>query len=53
VAMIGSNRRDGAWVRPAEGDRTGLIRHAIITVVVFAVIATIHGPLLGISPFPH
>jgi uncharacterized membrane protein len=53
VAMIGSNRRDGAWVRPAKGDRAGLIRHAIITVVIFAVITVIHGPLLGISPFPH
>jgi uncharacterized membrane protein len=53
VAMIGSNRRDGAWVRPARGDRAGLIRHGVVTVVVFGVIVAIHGPLLGVNPFPH
>ena len=53
VAMIGSNRRDGIWVRPAKGDRAGLIRHVVITVVVFGVIVAIHGPLLGVSPFPR
>ena len=53
VAMIGSNRRDGIWARPAKGDRAGLIRHGVITVVVFAVIVGIHGPLLGVNPFPH
>lgn len=53
VAMIGSNRRDAAWVRPAKGDRAGLIRHGIITVVVFAVIVGIHGPLLGVYTFPR
>jgi uncharacterized membrane protein len=53
VAMIGSNRRDGAWVRPAKGDRAGLIRHGIIAVVVFAAIAAVHGPLLGVYPFPQ
>jgi hypothetical protein len=51
--MIGSNRRDGAWVRPARGDRAGLIRHGVVTVVVFGVIVAIHGPLLGVNPFPH
>lgn len=53
VAMIGSNRRDGVWARPAKGDRAGLIRHGVITIVVFAVIVAIHGPLLGINPFPN
>jgi uncharacterized membrane protein len=53
VAMIGSNLRDGMWDRPASGDRAGLIRHAVITVVVFAALAAIHGPLLGVNPFPR
>ena len=53
VAMIGSSRRDGAWERPATGGMAGLIRHGIITVVVFAVIVAIHGPLLGVYTFPR
>lgn len=53
VAMIGSNRRDGAWERPAKGDTAGLVRHGIVTVVVFAAIAAIHGPLLGVYTFPQ
>jgi uncharacterized membrane protein len=53
VAMVGSNRRDGAWERPAKGDRAGLVRHGIITVVVFAAIVGIHGPLLGVYTFPR
>lgn len=53
VAMIGSNRRDGAWERPPAGDRAGLIRHIVATAVVFAVIVGIHGPLLGVWPFPQ
>ena len=52
VAMIGSNRRDGAWERPPKGNMAGLIRHGIITVVVFAAIVGIHGPLLGVYTFP-
>ncbi len=52
VAMIGSNRRDGAWERPPKGNMAGLIRHGIITVVVFAAIVAIHGPLLGVYTFP-
>jgi len=53
VAMIGSNRRDGAWERPAKGTTAGLIRHVLITIAVFAVIVAIHGPLLGVYPFPQ
>ncbi len=52
VAMIGSSRRDGAWERPPKGNMAGLIRHGIITVVVFAAIVAIHGPLLGVYTFP-
>ncbi len=53
VAIIGSNRRDGAWERPPKGSMAGLVRHGIITVVVFAAIAAIHGPLLGVYTFPR
>ncbi len=53
VAMIGSSARDGAWERPAKGNLAGLIRHGIITVMVFAVIVAIHGPLLGVYTFPR
>lgn len=52
VAIIGSNARDGAWVRPPKGDVPGLIRHVGIAVVAFAVILGIHGPLLGVRPIP-
>ncbi len=53
VAMIGSNRRDGAWERPAKGTMAGLVRHGVFTVVVFAVIVAIHWQLLGVYPFPQ
>jgi uncharacterized membrane protein len=53
VAMIGSNRRDGAWERPAKGSMAALVRHGVITLVVFAVIVAIHGPLLGVYTFPQ
>jgi len=53
VAMLGSNARDGAWVRPPKGDRAAMIRHLVITLVVFAAIVGIHGPLLGVWPFPR
>jgi len=53
VAMIGCNRRDGAWQRPPKGSTAGLVRHGIVTVVVFAAIVAIHGPLLGVYTFPR
>jgi uncharacterized membrane protein len=53
VAVIGSNARDGAWVRPPKGDRRGLLIHLAATVVVFAVIAGVHGWLIGVYPFPR
>lgn len=52
VAMLGANARDGAWVRPPRGDMPGLIRHLAITLVAFAVILGIHGPLLGVRAIP-
>jgi len=53
VAMVGSSARDGAWERPPKGSMAGLVRHGIITVVVFATIVAIHGPLLGVYTFPQ
>lgn len=52
VAMAGTNARDGEWVRPPKGTTAGLIRHLVITVVVFGVIVVIHGPILGVRPIP-
>lgn len=52
VAMTGTNARDGAWVRPPKGTTAGLVRHLVITVVVFGVIVVIHGPILGVRPIP-
>ena len=53
VAMIGTNRRDGAWQRPAKGTGTGLVLHSIATLVVYAAIVVIHGPILGVYTFPQ
>jgi uncharacterized membrane protein len=53
VAMVGSNRRDGAWERPPKGTMAGLAWHGVFTVVVVAVIVAIHGPLLGVYTFPQ
>lgn len=52
VAVIGDNRRDGAWERPGKGTVKGAVIHAVVTLVVFAVIVVIHGPLLGVWPLP-
>ena len=53
VAMVGSNRRDGAWERPPKGSMAGLVRHGVITVVVFLTIVAIHGLLFGVYTFPQ
>jgi uncharacterized membrane protein len=53
VAMIGSNRRDGAWQRPAKGGVAGLARHGVISVVVFLAIVATHGLLFGVYTFPQ
>ena len=52
VAMIGSNRRDGEWVKPEPGTTKGAVMHVVATIVIFAVIIGIHGPLLGVRPIP-
>ena len=53
VAMVGSSRRDGAWERPARGGIAALVRHGVITVVVFLAIVGIHGLLFGVYTFPQ
>lgn len=52
AAVIGSNRRDGEWVRPAPGTAAGAVMHAAATFVAFAAIVAIHGPLLGVRAVP-
>lgn len=52
VAVIGSNRRDGAWNRPPKGTARGLAIHIGVAVAVYAFIAGIHGWVLGVNPFP-
>ena len=53
VAMIGSNRRDGEWQRPAKGGVAALARHGVISVVVFLAIVATHGLLFGVYTFPQ
>ncbi len=52
AAIAATNRRDPEWSRPPPGTTAGLVRHILITLVVFAVMTGIHGPLLGVWPFP-
>ncbi|MXU64509.1 NnrU family protein [Oceanomicrobium pacificus] len=51
VEMLVINAAEGAWERPAPGPASGDLRLVIISVVVFAVITTIHY-FIGPSPFP-
>ena len=53
VAMIGTNRRDGAWTRPAKGTTAGLVKQAVVAAVIFGVIVSIHSFVLGVYTFPH
>jgi uncharacterized membrane protein len=52
ASMVLVNAREPAWVRPAPGPVSGDIRLAVIAIVLFAVIATIH-TWLGYWPFPQ
>jgi uncharacterized membrane protein len=53
VAHMGLiNLREPAWERPEPGPVSGDVRLAVITVVVYVVIALIHG-WLGYWPFPQ
>jgi uncharacterized membrane protein len=51
ASMLLINAREPVWQRPAPGPIAGDIRLALITVVVFGVIAAIHA-WLGYWPFP-
>jgi uncharacterized membrane protein len=50
MALI--NAREPAWVRPAPGPVSGDVRLLVITLVVYAVIASVH-TWLGYWPFPQ
>ena len=50
MALISA--REPAWVRPAPGTTAGTVRWVVITLVVFAVITTVH-TWLGYWPFPQ
>ena len=50
MALISA--REPAWVRPAPGTTAGTVRWIAITLVVFAVITTVH-TWLGYWPFPQ
>lgn len=51
VAVIGTNRRDGPRRELPGSSTAGLVKHLVVSVVVFAVIAVIH-LWLGVPPFP-
>lgn len=51
-AMLASNARDGAWVRPEGGTAAGDVRHVLITLAVYAVIVLLHWQVFGYRPFP-
>jgi hypothetical protein len=46
------NAQEGPWQRPEPGPVSGDVRLVVITLVVYAVIAAIHG-WLGYWPFPR
>lgn len=52
VSIFAINARMGPWTPPAPGPIAGDIRLAVISIVVFAVIALIHGYVFGYWPFP-
>ncbi len=52
ASMLLINAREPAWTAPAPGPASADIRLVLITIVAFAVIATIH-TLLGYWPFPQ
>ncbi len=51
VAMIGTNRRDGPWVKPAPAPLKKDLILVAITIVLFVVIVVLHG-WLGPWPLP-
>ena len=52
VSVIGLNRRDGPRGELPASQPLGLVFHLGLTAVVFAVIAYVHGAVLGVWPFP-
>lgn len=52
TSMVLINAREPAWTAPAPGPASADLRLLLITIVLFAVIATIH-TFLGYWPFPQ
>jgi uncharacterized membrane protein len=52
VAMIGSNRRDGAWVKPPRQPVVKDIITVMIGLGLYAAVALGHEYVIGVSPFP-
>jgi uncharacterized membrane protein len=50
--MLLINAREPVWVRPEPGTTAGTVRWVVISLVVFAVIVTVH-TWLGYWPFPQ
>ncbi|WP_262690887.1 NnrU family protein [Kordiimonas aestuarii] len=53
VAAVGSNRRDGAWVKPEKQAFYKDIVTVLIGVVAFVGFAAIHEWLIGVNPMPY
>jgi uncharacterized membrane protein len=51
VNVIALNKRDGKGPRPEPYPRRNDIRHAIVSLVLFVVVAAVHPWLFGVSPF--
>jgi hypothetical protein len=41
------------WKRPAGGGVAGLVRHGVVTVVIFLAIVATHALLFGVYTFPQ
>lgn len=50
--MVAINRRTPDWTPPAPAGVAAEVKLALITLVAFAVLAFIHGWVLGVHPFP-
>ena len=52
LAMIGTNRRDGARETYPPANVHGLLLHIAVGLALFGAVTYVHGALLGVWPFP-
>ncbi len=52
IAMIGSNKRDGDWIKPHPKPRSLDVMTVAITLILFAGFMHFHEWLIGVSPLP-